>query len=82
VVSHAFELYAPLLDLKNRGANVLVAYFASLLDPRWRRVGLFDDAGPFKFLNLDDFGDRVVGVDLAGRSRVASSRQASLISQF
>jgi len=69
VVSHAFELYGPLLDLSHRtqGHNVGVAYFRALLEPRWQKVealteGVNNDS--LKFFNLDQHSQDIFGISL------------------
>jgi hypothetical protein len=68
VVSHSFELYGPLTDLKQRvpDGRVGVAYFASLIDYRWRSAGLIDGELDVEFFDLDPFSQDLLGVDLAG----------------
>jgi hypothetical protein len=83
VVSHSFELCGPLSDLAQRipAAKVGVAYFASLIDFRWKAAGLLDGKDgklPVKFFDLDEHGEDLLGVDLAGRSAVAFDAKGGL----
>jgi hypothetical protein len=65
IVSHAFELSYPLLDLANRKAKVALAYFASLLDHRWKLAGLFESESPIRFFDLDPHVTELIGgIDL------------------
>lgn len=67
LVTHAFELYAPLLELRRRvpKSRVGIAYFRSLMDHRWKPVGLFSDDQDKKqnieFFDLEPFGPELVG---------------------
>ncbi|MGO8753356.1 MAG: hypothetical protein ACLQNE_46055 [Thermoguttaceae bacterium] len=71
IVSHAFELCGPLVDLARRlsGGRVGIAYFASLLDYRWRLAGLLDGKlQNVDFCDLDPYGKDLVGIDLVGQA--------------
>jgi hypothetical protein len=76
VVSHSFELYGPLADLRQRltSGKVGIAYFGSLLDHRWNAVGLLDGKSELEFFDLDEHGDELVGVDLTRRPDTADVR--------
>jgi hypothetical protein len=76
VVSHAFELYWPLADLSRRipQAKVGLAFFSSLVDFRWKNVGLFDPRSPITFFDLETESERLLGIDMVGSSRAASGR--------
>jgi hypothetical protein len=53
VVSHSFELHYPLSHLaKKHPGKVGLAYFASVLDHRWKFVGLGDSDCPIWFYDL------------------------------
>lgn len=80
VVSHSFELFGPLTDLKRRvqGGKVGIAYFASLLDYRWKLAGLFDGKLDVEFFDLDQHADDLMGIDLAGREAPTSESQVGL----
>ena len=80
VVSHSFELYGPLTDLRHRIQNgrVGIAYFGSLLDYRWKAAGLFDRELDVEFFDLDPHGDKLLGVDIAGRAGAATDVRAGL----
>ncbi len=83
VVAHSFELFGPLSDLRHRmpEGKVAIAYFASLLDYRWKAAGLFDGKVDIEFFDLDPFGDELLGVDL--ESGPSSTREArSAFSRF
>ena len=69
VVTHSFELHGPLTDLAQRNAEgkVGLAYFASLLDFRWRLAGLLDGNLGITFFDLDPYGQELVGIDLVGK---------------
>jgi hypothetical protein len=72
VVSHAFELYGPLVDVKQRlhaGGRVGIAYFGRLLDYRWKVSGLLDHQLGIEFFDLDAYGDELLGIELTGRAR-------------
>ncbi len=73
VVTHTFELYGPLTDLKRKVPNskVGIAYFGSLLDYRWKSAGLFDSKLDVEFFDLDAHGDELLGVDLVGHQRAS-----------
>ena len=65
VVSHAFDLSGPLLELASHGARVCLTYFRSLLDQRWeRRVKLFDKASVIKFFDLEPYSKTLIDIDL------------------
>ena len=84
VVTHSFELYGPLTDLAHRvpSGKIGIAYFASLLDYRWKTTGLLDNLpkgpGELRFFDLDPFGKELVDVDLAGTSSGPSEARAGL----
>jgi hypothetical protein len=80
VVSHSFELYGPLADLSQRVPNgkVGIAYFASLLDFRWKAAGLLDGKLEVTFFDLDPFGSDLMGVDLTGRPSSGIDTRAGL----
>ncbi len=66
VVSDAFDLYYPLLDyVQNRGGRVSIAFFRSGMEERWNRVGLFSEESPIRFIDLSDFAESILGVDLS-----------------
>jgi hypothetical protein len=66
VVTDAFDVYYPLLDLvQNRGGKVSIAFFRSGLEARWPRAGLFNDDSVIKFVDLDPYGKTIIGSDLA-----------------
>jgi hypothetical protein len=68
VVTDAFDVYYPLLDLvKNRNCQVTLAFFRSRLENRWQRVGLFDkdkEPGTIQFLDLEPYAKTIIGADL------------------
>ncbi len=80
VVSHAFELCAPLVNLAKRvpKGRVGIAYFASLLDARWRPAGLFDARLPLKFFDLEPFGDELMGIDFTGHANAEGGDDTAL----
>jgi hypothetical protein len=58
VVSHAFELYAPFIDFARRlsAGRVGLAYFASLVDFRYKLAGFLEQKpriGQAGFLDLE-----------------------------
>lgn len=70
IVAHAFELYAPLLDLSHRINGVGIAYFRSLLEYRWQRLPVVQSGsedGGLRFFNLDHCSSEIFGVDIATR---------------
>ena len=75
VVSHSYELHAPLLDLAGRlpKGKVGLAYFGSLLDYRWRSSGIFDKNLGFRFFDLDEHSDELLGVNLVMRKDDSAS---------
>ena len=83
VVSHSFELFSALTDLRHRmpDGKVAIAYFGSLLDYRWKAAGLFDGKVDFEFFDLDPFGDELMGVDLGTRPSTAREVR-SVFSRF
>ncbi len=87
IVSHAFELYWPMLNFaqRNERARVGLAFFGSLLDYRWKQGGLFDSENPIEFFDLDDHSAELLGgIDLSGRARsqVAASPSGSGLSRL
>lgn len=80
VVSHSFELYGPLTDLAYRvpDGRVGIAYFASLMDYRWKAAGLFDGRLKVEFLDLDPYSDELMGIDLSARPKAASDLRDGL----
>jgi hypothetical protein len=79
VVSHSFELFGPLTDLRHRmpDGKVAIAYFGSLLDYRWKAAGLFDGKVDIEFFDLDAFGDELMGVDLGTRPSTTRKVQSA-----
>ena len=74
-VTDAFDVYYPLLDLvQNRGCQATLAFFASGLEPRWQRAGLFADDSPVKFFDLDPFAKKILGVELGSRCSPKAAR--------
>jgi hypothetical protein len=72
VVTDAFDAYYPLLDLvQTRGCKVTLAFFRSALEPRWQRVGLFNEDSAIKFVDLDSYAKAIIGADLASSSGAA-----------
>lgn len=68
VVSDAFDVYYPLLDIvQNRGGRVTLAFFRSALEPRWERVGLFTNDSPIKFIDLDSYARKIIGANLTSQ---------------
>jgi hypothetical protein len=81
VVSHSFELYCPLADLRERigqKGEVGIAYFGSLMDFRWKGTGLFDDKLNLTFFDLDPYGNEILGVDLIGRPNTTANGRSGL----
>jgi hypothetical protein len=83
VVTHSFELFPPLIDLARRFADegngkVGVAYFASLMDYRWKAAGLFETDSTVKLFDLDPYGEELVGFELVRRGRAERDNQAGL----
>jgi len=80
VVSHSFELFGPLTDLRQRlrEGKVGIAYFSSLMDYRWRVAGLFDGKIDVEFFDLDPHGSALLGVDLAVRPSASAEARAGL----
>ncbi|MFH0982100.1 MAG: hypothetical protein V2A79_11220 [Planctomycetota bacterium] len=80
VVSHSFELCGPLSDLAHRipSAKVGIAYFASLIDFRWKAAGLLDGKSPVTFFDLDAHGKELLGVNLTGGSGVLLDAKGGL----
>jgi hypothetical protein len=81
IVTHAFELCGPLVDLAHRlpRAKFGIAYFSSLLDYRWRLAGLLD--GKLRgvdFFDLDPHGQELVGIDLIGQTTPGSNIPSGL----
>lgn len=66
VFSNAFELARPAANLVDRadGTVVVIAYWRSLLDPRWERSGFLGDGAPLKFFDLEPFSKSTLGFDL------------------
>ena len=80
LVSHSFELFGPLTDLKRRNTNskVGIAYFGSLLDYRWKLAGLLDEKLDIEFFDLDPYSDELLGVDFASRASPAPDARTGL----
>ena len=83
VVTHAVELLPLLLDLTERlkGGRVGVAYFGSLLEPRWRRLKdlqLGEDGIVPELFDLDDASQEIFGVDISTSTNSASEVRAGL----
>ena len=69
VVTDAFDVYYPLLDLvQARGCKVTVAFFRSALEPRWQRAGLFNAESVISFVDLDRYAKAIIGADLVSSS--------------
>jgi hypothetical protein len=83
VVSHAFELYGPLIDLQRRldsegKGRVGIAYFSSLMDQRWKSTGLMDKKSGIEFFDLEDYSDELVGLELTDRSTPTADDRVGL----
>lgn len=82
VVSHCFELFVPLFNLAERikGADgrVGLAFFGSLLDYRWRATGLLEGKLGVTFIDLDQHGEAIAGIDLVGHSKQSTDTRAGL----
>jgi hypothetical protein len=81
VVTDAFDVYYPLVDLAQaRKRTVTVAFFRSGLEPRWQRAGMFKDDSPVKFVDLDRYAKPIIGADLGTerRTRIEHRGLASL----
>jgi hypothetical protein len=73
VVTDAFDVYYPLIDLvKTRGGKATLSFFRSALEPRWQRAGLFNPDSPIRFVDLDPYAKAIVGADLASAQGVAT----------
>lgn len=84
VISHAFELCGPLVDLARRvpRGRVGLGYFSSLLDYRWKLAGLLDGRlQGVTFFDLEPAGERLVGIDLSGQPASSNDIRGGL-SQF
>jgi hypothetical protein len=67
LVSHAFDLAAPMQDLMINGATVGLASFKTYLDQRWIRekvIGL--DSGEIPFFDLEEKSTELLGQSLTG----------------
>lgn len=75
IVSSAFELAAPAADLAHRAnATVVVAFWRSMLDPRWERSGfILRPSSPLKFFDLEPVSRPILGMDI-GRSSEEPTR--------
>jgi hypothetical protein len=85
IVTHAFELCGPLVDLVSRlpQGRVGIAYFASLLDYRWKLAGLLDRKLPgVAFFDLDPYGQELVGIDLDGQASPGTDIRSNALSRF
>lgn len=80
IVTHAYELHGPLVDLSERltNGNVGVAYFSSLVDYRWKLAGLIENKLSIQFFDLDDYGKELVEVDLVGKTSEQHSMASGL----
>ena len=80
VVSDAFEIYYPLLDIvQNRGGKVSLAFFRSGMEPRFQRAGLFSADSPIQFIDLDPHAKKIIGVDLEHSSSWCSVCRMALV---
>jgi hypothetical protein len=59
VIGHQFELKDSLIELRRRGAEVGIAFYRSLMEPRWERFGLFRSNCPIKFCDLGPHVDEI-----------------------
>lgn len=82
IASHSFELFGPLTDLARRvgRGRVGLAFFSSLLDPRWKQAGLLDPQRKLgvEFFDLDSHGEALVGVDLTDQPSAGVAGSAGL----
>jgi len=80
VVTHSFELFAPLTDLVRRVPNgrVGIAYFWSLMDHRWKTAGLLDEKSPIKFFDLDPHSDDLMGIDPMSHTEESTDPRSGL----
>ena len=83
VVTHAFELYYPLLQLRrsNPSARVGLAYFGSLLDQRWKFAGVTsaERENEIEFYDLDPLASDIFGgVDLMERRPAHQPKKSGL----
>ena len=65
IASNAFELAASAADLVDRAnATVVIAFWKSLLDPRWERGGyLLRPGAPLRFFDFEPVSRSILGVD-------------------
>jgi len=52
VCAHHYEIKDALMELKDRGADVGIAFYRSMMEPRWERFGLFGSNCPIRFYDL------------------------------
>jgi hypothetical protein len=74
VIAHHYELKDSLLELHRRGARVGLAFYRSLMEPRWERFGLFGTNCPIKF---SDLGPHVEEITTLGQRRAPRSTDAA-----
>jgi len=78
IVAHHFELKDSLLELVARGAKVGIAFYRSLMEARWERIGLFAANSPIKFYDLDAHVEKVTTLGLRRRPHLPDpSRSAA-----
>jgi len=75
-VTHAFELCDPLthLNLHFSKPTFGLAYFSSLLDHRWKAVGLLDGKLGIPFFDLDVHSRALIGIDLSSAATLSTDR--------
>ena len=66
VVTGSFDVYRPLIDFttKERGGKAALAFFKRFLDPRWLQVGLFEADFSIRWVDLEPYATRLLGVEL------------------
>jgi hypothetical protein len=82
IVSHAFELYWPMLNFaeRNKQARVGLAYFGDFLDHRWKQAGILEAQSLIKFFDLTESSAELLGgIDLRGAAtaQTSASKMAS-----
>ncbi len=82
IVSHAFELYWPMLNFaeRNKQARVGLAYFGDFLDYRWKQAGILEAQSLIKFFDLTESSAELLGgIDLRGAAtaQTGASKMAS-----
>ncbi len=80
LVTGDFGVFRAAMDFVERGGELTIAFYRSLLDPRWANEGLLDDALDISFVDLESYASELLGVTLSTRSYAKEFKSSGLSS--